>query len=240
MKSVKFIAPSKLNKYIPKEYYFWSSISPYYVPLFGIFFWKRLKKIIKTILKIQESAGQKFKNILDIGCGISFFSINMGINNPDVNIKGIDILEEWQNKYIEKIVLKFYKNFNMITHDIQTKTHFPAEHFDLIIALDVLEHVRNLESTIDEIKRILKKNGKFVITVPVESIIFQYMREIYTRISKRMVCNDHWKGDVSSIHMFNKLIRKEFKVEQYQTYPFSGFPLTFSYGILYILSKSQD
>ena len=237
MKSVKFIAPKKLNKYIPKEYYSWSSISPYYVPLFGIFFWKRLKKIIKIILKNQNKVEQKFKNILDIGCGISFLSINLGINNPDAKINGIDILEEWQNKYIEKIVSKYYKNFNMITHDIQTQTHFPEDHFDLIIALDVLEHITNLESAIDEIKRILKKKGKFIITVPAESIILQYMRRIYANTSKRMVCDGHWKGDISSVKMFKESIEKHFKVEKYQTYPYSNFPLTFSYGILYILTK---
>ena len=122
MRSIKFITPKELNRYIPKEYYFWSSISPYYVPLFGKFFWNRLKIIIKTILKLQSNKKIKFNHILDIGCGIGFFSLNMGINNPDVKINGIDILEEWQNEYIKKIFNKFNQNFEIKTYDIQTRT----------------------------------------------------------------------------------------------------------------------
>ncbi|MFX0186809.1 MAG: class I SAM-dependent methyltransferase [Candidatus Hodarchaeota archaeon] len=238
MRSIKFITPKELNRYIPKEYYFWSSISPYYVPLFGKFFWNRLKKIIKLILKLKANHRIKLDNILDIGCGIGFFSLNIGINNPGVRINGIDILEEWQNDYIKRIFKKFNQNFEIITHNIETKSGFPDDFFDLIVALDVMEHVRNLKPALDEIERVLKKNGKFIITIPVESIILQYARMIYARVSKRLVCNDHWKGAISSVQMFDKLIKKKFKVEYYRTYPFSGFPLTFSYGLLYFLSKT--
>jgi SAM-dependent methyltransferase len=44
---------------------------------------------------------------------------------------------------------------------------FPADRFDLVITQDVLEHVRNLENALKEIRRVLKPGGYHIFTVPV-------------------------------------------------------------------------
>ena len=50
--------------------------------------------------------------------------------------------------------------------DISDMKEIKDESFDTIILLDVLEHVINLTKAIDEVYRILKKNGSVIITVP--------------------------------------------------------------------------
>lgn len=45
---------------------------------------------------------------------------------------------------------------------------FPAQSFDRIYGLDVLEHVDDLEKSADEIARVLKTQGTLVVTVPAE------------------------------------------------------------------------
>ncbi|MFX1391948.1 MAG: class I SAM-dependent methyltransferase [Promethearchaeota archaeon] len=237
MKTIKFITPKALQKYILKEYYIWSGISPYYVPLFGTFFWKRLKNIIKLVLKIDFKSNKKFKNILDIGCGIGIFSLNLGKNLPNTKIIGIDLLPLNGNRFIIQLFNKFNVEFRISTHDIQKKTEYPNEYFDLISALDVLEHVRNPKIALDEIKRILRNDGKLIITVPVESKLLKCLRLLYSKISKKKVIEDHWLGEISSFQEFNKLIKKEFKVELFKYYPFWKLPSIFAYGILYLLSK---
>lgn len=53
-----------------------------------------------------------------------------------------------------------------VVADIQENTGLPAESFDTIIALDVLEHLRWPRRALDEIKRLLKPGGLLYITVP--------------------------------------------------------------------------
>lgn len=237
MKSIKFITPKELQKYILKKYYIWSGISPYYIPLFGTFFWKRLKNIITLVLKIHFKSNEKFKKILDIGCGIGIFSLNLGKNLPNAKIMGIDLLPLEGNNFITQLFNEFNIDFKISTHDIQKQTEYPNEYFDLISALDVLEHIRKPRIALDEIKRILKNNGKLIITVPVESKLLKYLRLLFSKISKKKVVEDHWLGEISSIQEFNKLIQKEFKVELFKYYPFRKLPPIFAYGIFYLLSK---
>ena len=42
----------------------------------------------------------------------------------------------------------------------------PSEHFDCVIAIDVLEHLQQDQPFLKELKRVLKRGGKAVITVP--------------------------------------------------------------------------
>jgi SAM-dependent methyltransferase len=44
--------------------------------------------------------------------------------------------------------------------------HFPAEHFDVCLCLDVLEHVKDLSLLLEEIYRILRPGAEIIVTVP--------------------------------------------------------------------------
>ena len=69
------------------------------------------------------------------------------------------------------------KSANYITADIQvgradvvadiTNLNFEDEFFDFIICNHVLEHVSDEKVAYSEVRRCLKRNGKFVVTVPI-------------------------------------------------------------------------
>jgi 2-polyprenyl-3-methyl-5-hydroxy-6-metoxy-1,4-benzoquinol methylase len=48
--------------------------------------------------------------------------------------------------------------------------------FDYIIALDVLEHIENLEETILLLHKLLKKNGEVIISGPTENFVYKIGR----------------------------------------------------------------
>jgi 2-polyprenyl-3-methyl-5-hydroxy-6-metoxy-1,4-benzoquinol methylase len=54
----------------------------------------------------------------------------------------------------------------------------PAASFDLIIALDVLEHVRDLPRTIDQLLRVLKPGRELIVSGPTESLLYQFGRKL--------------------------------------------------------------
>lgn len=55
-----------------------------------------------------------------------------------------------------------------IDHVIQpgTKLNIPDATFDLVLLLDVLEHVRDPAFVVGEVRRLLKKNGRAVVSLP--------------------------------------------------------------------------
>lgn len=89
--------------------------------------------------------------VLDIGCGLgSYLRSRKNAVGIDVNPFNID----YCNSVGQKAYL-FKNNFP-----------FEDEEFDSAIMDNVLEHIQDPEDTILEIKRVLKKNGLFMIGVP--------------------------------------------------------------------------
>ena len=127
-----------------------------------------------------------------------------------------------------------------IQGDIQKKTSFDNDSFDLIFALDVLEHVDNPSDAIDEIMRILKKNGLLFISVPTESMLLRVVRTLIGTV-KNIQVNPHWLGLISSEkEFFNVLSQKNLKINSKRYFPFKFLPRLFSYDVFYLIQKNRD
>ena len=110
-----------------------------------------------------EKFAKKFqgKKILDIGCGNCRQLIPF-IGNE---LYGIDF-----SKKMIKNAKKFCKNNNMKVHLLvaeATKLPFEDEYFDGIICISVIHHLKPEEANkaIEEIYRVLKKDGKGLISI---------------------------------------------------------------------------
>jgi len=120
----------------------------------GHWWFKARRDIIGRIIKEMP----KKAKILDVGCSGGVL-INALKENCFWDISGIDISEEAIGK-CKKAGLKKVKKAD------GTKTGLKANSFDLIIASDVLEHIKEEKKALKEWKRILKKNGKLLVFVP--------------------------------------------------------------------------
>jgi len=73
---------------------------------------------------------------------------------------GSDIKEGWIN-------LDYCKAEGIdVVHDLEKKLPFKDNEFDLIYASHILEHIKNYEQLIGELRRILKEGGILEIKVP--------------------------------------------------------------------------
>jgi len=94
----------------------------------------------------------KGKRALDVGCGYGEY-IQL-LSKKGLNVKGIDV---------DKKAIRGQEN---VIYSHAEKIPFKNENFDIITCIDVLEHVDDYEKSIKEIRRILKKGGKLILTVP--------------------------------------------------------------------------
>lgn len=116
--------------------------------------WHKAKRKIVSIF-IQDYGFHKNQIILDVGCGAGK---NMEVLQSVGRVVGVDISKEAVD-FCKKRGLK-----NVVVGDI-TKLPFKNEKIDVITALDVIEHVEEKLALL-EVRRVLKKGGIVVITVP--------------------------------------------------------------------------
>ncbi len=143
----------------------------------------------------------KNKKVLNIGIGGGIFE-KLAVSN-NINIYSLDP----SKKSIKKIkeVIKKDKAKVGFSQDIPFKDNF----FDIIVMSEVLEHLemKIIQQTLSEINRILKKNGKFIGTVP-------YDENLKEQLVVCPKCGEkfHRWGHVQSFdkNRLNKLLSTEF------------------------------
>ncbi|MGB9198683.1 MAG: class I SAM-dependent methyltransferase [Terriglobales bacterium] len=121
------------------------------------FYWwfvARRKLISEVVAGLGKSPDENL--ILDVGCGTG---LNCAAFSKLGKTYGVDsslrALEFARSRQTENLVLSK-------AEDLQ----FPAESFDVVTALDVLEHTDNDLATLQEMYRVTKPGGYLVVTVP--------------------------------------------------------------------------
>lgn len=111
----------------------------------------RMEKISSKI------TGEKIV-LLDIGCGNGEFLISIKDRLSDG--AGID----------KKVTAKRYDNLTFHSLEVERKLDFPDNTFDYVTLLAVLEHLTFPIDILSESYRVLKPNGRVVITTPDKKI----------------------------------------------------------------------
>ncbi len=138
-------------------------------PLINWLFWKR----IHTVVSYVEHRAP-YERALDFGCGSGVMLPFLAEVSKQVIATDIDLLP------LENMIRHIPLAANVQVHDA-AKTpiaHLGAASFDLVIALDVLEHVRDLAGTLTELMSLLKPGGQLVVSGPTENILYRLGRKL--------------------------------------------------------------
>jgi 2-polyprenyl-3-methyl-5-hydroxy-6-metoxy-1,4-benzoquinol methylase len=133
-------------------------------------FWVRSRhRLLKRIVYDQLAQAGKIK-LLEIGCGTGRF-IREIVDNKNLEITGSEI-------YLKGILYakKNIPNVDFIQFDVTQG--LIGEEFDLIIALDVVEHIENDVAALSNIYKMLRKGGGLIITVPQHMFLWSRLDEI--------------------------------------------------------------
>lgn len=72
-----------------------------------------------------------------------------------------------------------FPQVSTVVADCQQRFPFEDTHFDRVLAVHVLEHLPNLPATIDEVRRVLKPGGSFIVVLPCDpGLLYELARKI--------------------------------------------------------------
>ncbi len=103
-------------------------------------------------------------SVLDIGCGTG--AIMDFVRSKNYTVEGVDMSEN---------ALQYCRKKNLtVHHGFAEKLPFQNSSFDVVIASDVLEHITDDAAAVQEVARVLKPGGIFIVTVPAHQSLFSY------------------------------------------------------------------
>lgn len=122
-----------------------------------------------TLAALQPVQGK----VLEIGCGGGGMIKAIKSYRPDLTAVGCDISRD-----AITTAKKHPEGVSFVVGDIY-HLPFAKESFDAVVVYDVLEHIDDPEKGMQEIQRVLKKNGIFHGYVPCEGGLLTYTHWLY-------------------------------------------------------------
>ena len=163
----------------------------------------RRTKVVNNFLK---TLNLKEKYILDIGCEYGNSIVDIAKYNKCF---GIDA----NKKALKKAREKGIKAINM---DLNNLLPFENNYFDVIIITSVLEHLLNPIKMIEEIKRVTKKNGLVVLSLPNDFEIIRRLK--FLILGKNQNTNDalnpYTHLHLLSLSQWEIFISKHFSIKE--------------------------
>lgn len=122
----------------------------------------------ELLLVILEKFSSHRSEILDVGCGMG--GPMRCLEKAGFQVFGID-------KYRKAV--EFCRKRNLVAKcGLAEKIPFPESSFDVIIALELLEHLNKPPKAIEEFARVLKPNGLLIVSVPAFNFFWNALDEM--------------------------------------------------------------
>ena len=120
-------------------------------------FWFRSRN--RLVLQLLSRYFPTAKRLLEIGCGTGFVLSGLRHARPDLELTGSDLYEAGLKFAAERLpgVALYQMDSRRLPFD---------SHFDVICALDVLEHIEEDEAALAEMFRAIRPGGGTIISVP--------------------------------------------------------------------------
>jgi 2-polyprenyl-3-methyl-5-hydroxy-6-metoxy-1,4-benzoquinol methylase len=183
-------------------------------PIIDYIFWQRVEIAYNYATQNTNS------KVLDFGCGTGLLSYL--IANDGINVVANDV--DFSSLSLIKKAVRFPANIQFMEGDLLNQ-HLPENSFDLIIALDVLEHINNLDDYITLFEKLLNPGGAIIVSGPTESILYKIGRKL---AGEQFTGNYHVNNIKNIREQFEA--RMETKVIKRLIWPLTLFEIFISYN----------
>lgn len=154
--------------------------------------WIHTNRYLIIDMLVKANYREKDK-IADLGCG------DCNWNTSLLPVHGVDVNES---------MLKFaYRKKRLVSFQVNNfcKTSLKDEEVDIVVASEVLEHQPEIGSLLKEVKRILKPQGKFILSVPYDTV-FSLWRPLFSLqclLHGYILRNDYYKNRCGHLQHFS-------------------------------------
>jgi len=155
--------------------------------------------LLEHLARYNLVKGEKDFTILDIGCGTGHGSNLLARNFK--RVYGVDISQEaidYAKKNWQKGNIKFIVGSG-------TEIPFSKNTFDIAVAFEVFEHIKNWKKFLSELKRVIKRNGLIYISTP--------NKDVYSPGTKRPI-NPHHFFEMTE-KQFRKALGSYFQIDKF-------------------------
>ena len=147
-------------------------------PLQKLWHTKKLAEVLKLLPKDA-------KKVLDIGCSSAVLTAEIAKQLKNSKVAGIDSYREAIDFAKSK-----YPHLELKVADAH-KLPYKDKSFDLVVCTETLEHVTDPKKSLLEMKRVLKKGGKAIISMDSGSLLFRTIWFFWTKSKGRVWENAH-------------------------------------------------
>lgn len=150
----------KINQHGQRNFdkqYFGAYYKKYtHIELIKVYRWQKgWFRLMKQIYPLEDGRGKK---ALEIGCGLGGFSRMLSESGYDVDASDI-------SSFIIEKAKKLQKNIKFTTENIEKKSEI-RDKYNLIVALEVLEHLNKPEAAMLNLINRLKNRGVLIFSSP--------------------------------------------------------------------------
>lgn len=160
------------------------------------------KKIFESEKRAIESLIENGENklALDLGIGTGLFT--QILRERGFRVIGVDISEE-----MLKIARK--RGFEVIKHDFNDPLPFENDSFDFVFSMTSIEFLKDPKPLFNETKRVLKKDGKFLLITLNSLSLWAFKRRVEGFFDKNNLFN---KGKFYSPYSLKKFFKEGWEI----------------------------
>jgi 2-polyprenyl-3-methyl-5-hydroxy-6-metoxy-1,4-benzoquinol methylase len=130
-------------------------------------FWQRLRRVVRLL----ECKAPSNARVLDFGCGVGMLLPLLAWRGFEATGVDLDI------RHTQEFLDAFHISGVTVVPASQL-SELQAGQFDVITALDVLEHVPDLDEMISRLGNLLKPGGKLIVCGPTENALYRLGRRL--------------------------------------------------------------
>jgi 2-polyprenyl-3-methyl-5-hydroxy-6-metoxy-1,4-benzoquinol methylase len=142
----------------------------------------RIRPVVNQVSSFLKNRHAESIKALELGCGSGMNLFELAARYPNVQAEGYDIDAPAISDAQQTADIWFPGRLKFICADVRKASSITAESYDLVLLIDVLEHIENPQEVVSEISGLLCVGGLMLISVPTPNFPNVFGRDFHRAV----------------------------------------------------------